>query len=163
MLLKEHRCIESFGCTRAQWKVVRGDTPVPHAKSPIRWWTMQKYNALKRGIEWELSLWEWWCIWQESGHWHERGVHGHKYVMCRHGDVGPYSRANVYIATARQNLQDARKSGKARTNPKAGKGRGYWIRKHCKGKPYCASAFGKVLGYFATAEEARAAYLKACA
>jgi hypothetical protein len=150
-----------YGCTLEQWKIVRGDPLVRFGQSPIQQWKMQRLNALKRGIEWQFSLWDWWCCWQASGHWAARGVHGDEYVMCRHGDIGPYSRSNVYFATARQNLQDARTSGKTRAPAKAGHGRGYWRRPNCKSKPYAASARGKLLGYFATEDEARAAYLAA--
>lgn len=66
----------------------------------------QKHNAENRGIAWELTLTEWWRIWQESGRWAERGRGKGRYVMARLGDSGPYSVDNVYITEAVQNSKD---------------------------------------------------------
>lgn len=71
-------------------------------KTPIGAFNSQRANAHRRRIAWQLSLFEWWTIWQSSGHWKDRGV-GHGYVMCRNGDLGPYAVGNVFIATAREN------------------------------------------------------------
>ena len=79
---------------------------------------LQKNNARTRGIEWRLSLREWWEIWQASGHWNNRGRLSLQYVMCRHGDCGPYAVGNVYIATVMQNLQDAWKNGRTTGRPR---------------------------------------------
>jgi hypothetical protein len=67
----------------------------------------QKRNAKKRGIEWRLQYWEWLQIWEESGHWHERGKNAGEYVMARHGDKGPYEYGNVKIITADANNYEA--------------------------------------------------------
>jgi hypothetical protein len=67
----------------------------------------QKRESKRRGIEWKLTLWEWWTIWQESGKWELRGRCKGNYVMCRIEDLGPYARANVYIATGSHNLKSS--------------------------------------------------------
>lgn len=64
--------------------------------------TAQKVGAGQRGIAWKFTLPAWWTIWEASGHWHGRGP-GAGYMMCRYGDVGPYSASNVYIASGREN------------------------------------------------------------
>jgi hypothetical protein len=74
---------------------------------PIRHFIEQRSNARQRGIGWELTLWQWWLIWQQSGFWKNRGLGAAKYCMCRLNDVGPYAVDNVYIATGRDNLRDS--------------------------------------------------------
>jgi hypothetical protein len=69
--------------------------------------TMQKCIARKRGIAWQLTFDEWWDIWQQSGHWNDRGRKLNQYCMSRYGDVGPYSTTNVFIQTHIQNSKDA--------------------------------------------------------
>lgn len=84
-----------YGCTRAQYAEIRA------VKADKRF-NQQKSTARTRGIGWNLTLGQWWAIWQKSGRWDERGVTG--YVMCRYRDKGPYAVGNVYISTARANL-----------------------------------------------------------
>lgn len=105
---KEAACLLKNGCTLAQLKDLRrigreavkaGAAP---CKSPIQAFVTQKNSAKTRGIDWNIKLWDWWTIWQESGHWEERG-RGHGYVMCRFADKGAYEVGNVYIATATHN------------------------------------------------------------
>jgi hypothetical protein len=64
----------------------------------------QMQNATSRSILFRLTFEQWWAIWQESGHWEERGRHG--YVMARKGDVGVYEVGNVEIITVTQNARD---------------------------------------------------------
>lgn len=65
---------------------------------------IQKDAARTRGIEWKLTFEEWGKIWEESGHWEERGQSSNQYCMARFGDKGPYSINNVKIITTRENL-----------------------------------------------------------
>lgn len=71
--------------------------------TPTRAFASQRQNAKARDIEWKLTLWEWWSIWQDSGKWDERGRAGDKFVMCRFSDDGAYEFGNVYIATLAHN------------------------------------------------------------
>lgn len=75
-------------------------------KHPTRKFLRQRQNAKGRGIEFLLTFAEWWQIWQQSGHWDERG-RGQGYVMARWADDGPYSADNVYICTSGQNFSDS--------------------------------------------------------
>lgn len=93
------RCLKKWGCSWDQYVELRSMI------KPTRAFACQKRNAAERGIEWILSLWQWWSIWQQSGHWSDRG-RGRGYQMCRKGDQGPYSVNNVYIATGTENIQD---------------------------------------------------------
>lgn len=103
--LREERCQQQNGCSLAQYKDLRaiGRATMKNGetldRTPVRAFSGQKRNAIHhRGIEWKLTLWEWWTIWQMSGHWEERG-RGRGYMMCRKGDTGPYAVGNVVIAT----------------------------------------------------------------
>lgn len=81
-------------------------------RSPLGAFKNQRRNARVRGIGWELTLAQWWAIWHASGKWGQRG-RGAGYVMCRNGDIGPYSVGNVYIATGAQNICDSSKVKKS--------------------------------------------------
>lgn len=96
---RDARSMKQWGCPWSQYVLLRD------AKKPVRAFHSQRQNAATRGIGWELNLWQWWTIWQESGHWEERG-RGAGYGMCRKNDTGPYSVGNVYIATGVENIKD---------------------------------------------------------
>lgn len=80
-------------------------------KTPKGKYTAQRNQAIRRGINWELTFEEWSEIWKDL--YDQRGPEG--YVMCRHGDVGPYSKENVYLAPNSVNKQDAWFNGKIQT------------------------------------------------
>lgn len=96
---RDARSMKKWGCPWSQYVILRD------MGSPTAAYSRQRVNAAHRGIEWDLTLWQWWTIWQESGHWDERG-RGRAYQMCRIRDTGPYSVGNVYIATGVENIQD---------------------------------------------------------
>jgi hypothetical protein len=146
---RNSKALKHWGCNWDQYVELRA------LKKPTRGFHHQRQNAKKRGIGWEFNLWEWWSIWQQSGKWSQRG-RGQGYVMCRKGDVGPYSIDNVFIAPARVNSSDqARKKN----------GLPIGVRKNKKFKGYTAfrSINGKKfrLGSHPTPELAHAAYLAA--
>lgn len=74
----------------------------------------QRLNARYRGIAWEISFPEWWCLWLESGKWEQRGKRIGQYVMSRLKDVGPYKIGNVEIVTCSKNCSDGRSLTHAR-------------------------------------------------
>lgn len=96
---RDVRSMKQWGCPWSQYVILRD------MGWPTRAYARQRINAANRSIGWDLTLWQWWTIWQESGHWAERG-RGRGYHMCRKLDQGPYSIDNVYIATGVQNMQD---------------------------------------------------------
>ena len=107
-------CLRTKGCVYEDYlkllqigrdRMARG---VTRERTPIGAFVRQKQGARRRRIEWRLSLWDWWTIWQQSGRWDERG-RGQGYVMCRKGDTGAYEIGNVYIDTCRQNSSDGNK------------------------------------------------------
>ena len=71
-------------------------------------------DASIRGIPFLLTYEEWCYIWDQSGHWDQRGRGPGKYCMSRIGDTGPYAVGNVYINLFSENSRDAHK-GKPKT------------------------------------------------
>jgi hypothetical protein len=140
------------------------DTALPYAA--VRAFISQRHSAGKRGIAWELSLDDWWRIWQDSGMWEERGPTRSGYCMARHGDVGPYSASNVYITTMRENTKDYYRVHRAAHSAQTRKlnlerslrtARG-WTYLNGKAKPYQVMLSSKRIGCFATQAEAEAAH-----
>ena len=77
-----------------------------HRQRRLRY-RQHKANAKHCGIQWFFTYVRWCLIWAKSGHWHERGNKGGRYVMARYGDVGPYSICNVRICTFEENRREA--------------------------------------------------------
>lgn len=122
----------------------------------------QRRQAKQRGIEWLLTFDEWFGIWQQSGHWEQRGRKSGEYVMARHGDIGPYSADNVYICLASDNHSHAHANGRIPRRPKAPARnkrvvRG-WTYLNGRRLPYQVMSGARYVGCFATEEEATAAY-----
>lgn len=147
--------LRKYGCTVEQYESLRQvgrqmiATGYGEYRTPLRAYATQKSSAKHRGIEWKLTLWEWWAIWKTSGKWEQRG-RGDGYVMCRIGDVGPYSPENVFIDLATENLSK-------RSNRKTDLPTGVSER---NGR-YRAMRDRVYLGTFATPDLAHAAYLAA--
>jgi len=96
----------------------------------IKYWNHQQ-RAKRKGISFELSLEEWYDIWQQSGHWHERGPRKGQYVMSRFNDTGPYAKDNVYIQTNGDNTREAfTTNNKDFIKPKHGEENHFFGKKH---------------------------------
>lgn len=102
---RDERCLSTWGCSRELWDELRS-LHVDYWKSPVGRYYTQMRNAGKRGIEWQLTLAEWWEIWDSSGMYERRGLNAGQYVMARFGDVGPYSAKNVYITKSSENIKE---------------------------------------------------------
>lgn len=134
----------------------------PSTKTPLARFKQQRAAAAQRGIEWLLTFEDWKAIWDASGHFPQRGCRAGQYVMGRHGDVGPYSKDNVYICLFAQNVADAFRfdPNKHPGLVRLGEGRGWTLKSRGK-KRYQVVLSRKYIGVFATAAEAEAAYLHA--
>jgi len=75
---------------------------------PIGKFVEQKNKMIRRGADWQLTLQQWWEIWQESGHWNERGKEAHNYVLARIDTSGPYSVDNVRVRRQNEKLMRER-------------------------------------------------------
>lgn len=110
-------------------------------------------NSRKRGIEFKLTLAQWWAIWQASGKYHLRGTGRGKYCMSRILDGGAYELGNVNIQLNEANGREAVAKWDGKTKPI----RGVFCLYPGRDKAWLA-AYGKVrLGFYSTAEEAEAA------
>ncbi len=96
-----------YGCSAARLTELNGGLPRSRAGSPAYFYVDQRRNSLTRGIEWAISFPDWWQLWQDSGHWDERGRGAGKYCMARIGDSGNYAVGNVEIITTSQNSSDS--------------------------------------------------------
>src|SRR3990167_8676990 len=101
--LRDAKTITAKGCTWDQLQELRrigrkmmADS-YGHERTPTRAFKMQHLNAHRDGIGWELTLWQWWTLWQESGHWDQRG-RGNGYWMLRLDKSKPYAMCNVAFA-----------------------------------------------------------------
>lgn len=148
----EVECFVRYRCVVDERERIRvlGDTV---GRDPCKEYRDQKRLAGLRGISWEMSLPEWWLIWDESGCYAKRGTGRHSFVMCRRRDEGPYSLDNVFIATAVENHSDVKIKRKwlpiGVTLQASGR---YQARSWLGGKQLS-------LGTFDTPEEAHAEYL----
>jgi hypothetical protein len=142
---RNSQSLKKWGCNWDQYVALRD------MKKPTRAFAQQKRNAGTRGIAWELSLWEWWSIWQQSGKWERRG-RDNGYMMCRNNDVGSYAVGNVFIATGCEN--SSREHAKTSGLPRGVSKRGNRFISHrvIKGRKLR-------LGSYPTPELAHAAYL----
>jgi len=139
------RYLAKYGCLPADYNRI----PMK-ARAAFR---SQVSAARYRKIDWELTLWQWWTIWQESGHWEQRG-RGQGYVMCRKGDEGPYAIGNVFIATAIENSSTAK-------HKKSGLPTGVVCRRGHFAAHRMIAGKKLYLGAFDTPDLAHAAYLMA--
>jgi hypothetical protein len=134
------------GCGIEMWRILV-------ANGATSAFTRQRQNARARGIEWKLSLFEWWQIWDASGHWGDRGRNKGQYVMSRAGDSGAYEASNVCIVTNTENFNAAKKHAVAGQE-------GVYLTRPGLAKPWVAYDKRRCIGYFATKAEGIAA--KAC-
>lgn len=102
----ELRCFTTYGCSIEAVAAIDGEAPRGSPSSPSGKFRTQKRSAKTRGIEWKITLPEWWRIWHESGKWTLRG-RGKGYCMARVGDTGPYSTDNVEIKTIGENFSES--------------------------------------------------------
>ena len=108
---RDAKYLKKYGCTYNEKFELYGSTA--DNQSIHHLYTSQQANAKKRGIEWDISLTQWFDVWTESGKWEERGQG--LYVMGRYNDTGSYEVGNVKIITAAQNAIEyqERKHGKS--------------------------------------------------
>jgi hypothetical protein len=146
---RDRRYQQRYGCTHEEWK------RLSLAKVCIAYKYMRR-TAGTRGIEFRLTLADFWALWEQSGKWSERGRGRGRYCMSRINDAGAYEVGNVVILTNEDNVRLYAISKK-----------GHAMRpKHLQGvcklfpgwkKPFVAYHRRVRIGYFATEAEAYAA------
>lgn len=75
--------------------------------TPEKRYLRHKANAKYRGLGFLLTFDQWWKIWEDSGHWDERGYNEGQYCMCRTADQGAYEAGNVRIDTIENNKAES--------------------------------------------------------
>lgn len=153
---KLEKMLMEMDCTYLEFaQISKASKGVSKNRTPRGAFYQQRRNAELRGIEWNLSMGQWWRIWQESGHWDQRGKGFNKYVMCRKNDVGPYAVGNVFIALSTENISSAKhkKSSLPIGVQNSENGKRYRARINVAGRSVA-------LGTFDTPEEAHAEYIK---
>lgn len=89
----------------------QGDLTPEQIATMRRRYYMLKSNARRRArlagtpSEFDLTLIEWYTIWQESGHYEDIGTGRGKYVMARRDTTQDYSIHNVEIISNNDNIQ----------------------------------------------------------
>jgi len=100
---RDAKYLSKYGCSFAQHKELLemgrslSSEGVARGRTPVGAFIQQRNNARRCGYPWKLTLWQWWTIWQKSGHWNDRG-RGHGYWLARRDKSGPFSIENVFIA-----------------------------------------------------------------
>ena len=184
---RDERTQPIYGCGYQELIRLNGGLIKSAHGSPAHRYLFQRKNAQIRGIGWEITFPEWIGLWNESGHWSERGQGRSRYCMARFNDEGPYKLGNVYITTCADNVRDYQadlkvrgvvcpdgwtrlpeKSHKADGRPRclgsragSAPGRGWTIHKRSKARPYQVVLGKKYIGCFATQAEAESAYQQA--
>lgn len=96
-------CEENWGCTLEQYEELRSMNK-DFNKTPIARFIQHRSNALRDNIAWELSLWEWWQTWQNSGKYELRGRGPKSYCMSRKNYSLPFRKDNVIIKEITDNI-----------------------------------------------------------
>ncbi len=117
----------------------------------------QRWNALRRGIAFELTFAQWLEIWEQSGQLENRGRRSGQYVMSRNGDQGPYAVGNVSIKTTGRNLAESCERINRAGKSKPGEGGGVYLINPGLSKPYIARRGRHLIGHYATQAEGDAA------
>lgn len=156
----------TYGCSYERLIEINRGARVQDPTAPAYLYRQQRQRAVARGIEWDMSLPEWVETWGDRLPLRGRGPQD--LCMARHGDVGPYAVANVYITTNRQNQLDRpkavhKKATDAARTARMASARGWAIAPRCPVKPYRVYCQKKYVGHYATQAEAEAAYRAACA
>jgi hypothetical protein len=117
---------QRYGCSVAMCEQLRS-MHVVWRRTPLGEFVAHRADAKRRGIAWELTLAEWWEIWDRSGKYPQRGKETGQYCMARRWDFGPYAAHNVEIQTVSAN--HATRVQRRRFKRRASKKRSHWLEK----------------------------------
>lgn len=110
---RERRSRKNYGCSFTE---VQALGPISEKRTPAHRYKQQRLSAKNRGVEWKITLPQWWKIWSESGKWSECGTG--KYGMARYGDIGPYHQDNVRILSQSENSKEYQSGARAKEDRK---------------------------------------------
>lgn len=104
-LIRNNTYISQYGVALAEYIEINTNLDTA-GRRPIRRFTEQKRNAIKRNVPWLMTFSEWWNVWSNSGRWPDRGRKRGGYVMARYGDLGSYEVGNVKIIEGTENQRE---------------------------------------------------------
>jgi hypothetical protein len=148
-IAKDRLYVSRWGCTVDQKKLI--------PTKARRAWAEQKRNARYRGVDFSLTLADFWSIWQGSSKWEERGRGASNYCMSRLHDAGAYEVGNVRIITNSENCRLYQLATPSSHRKRSKELQGVYCVLPGFSKPYKAAYGSKSLGFFATEDEAYAA------
>lgn len=100
---KERATFLRLGITLEQWKTLlranheARDRGLPESQWPTHCFMQKRSNVTSQGQLWELTPWEWWMIWVNSGKWEQRGRGAGNYCMTRQDRSKPWTVDNTII------------------------------------------------------------------
>lgn len=89
---------EQINMLRKMGRDMRKNDGVCIERTPLGAFRIQRMNARRVGIPWEISAWRWWLFWEDSGQWKNRGVGRGKYALARIDKSKGFTEDNVVIA-----------------------------------------------------------------
>jgi hypothetical protein len=102
---------DKYGCTKEQWDELRA-MDEDHKETPLgRFHTFKNnFQNLYPEVVFDLSLWEWWTTWKESGKWgqHKRNPNG-MFVLVQRDKTLPLNKENIHIIPFGEYLGQTRK------------------------------------------------------
>lgn len=105
---------DKYGCTKEQWDRLRA-MDEDYKKTPLAQFHTFKNNFqnINPGVEFNMTMWEWWCIWEKSGMWgkHKRNPDG-MHVMVQIDKAKPLTSDNAQIVQFGDHLRATRKTKK---------------------------------------------------
>jgi hypothetical protein len=149
---REAKCFAKYGVSLDEYRSIRaagGTSPYSH----------QRVSSRRRGIEFKLTLGEWWSVWSASGKYHLRGKGIGRYCMSRIRDSGGYVVGNVHIQLCQENSREAVRKWRGKTKAN----RGVFCLYPGRARAWLAVVGKTRLGFFVSEEEAvaaRVAYAK---
>lgn len=96
-----------YGCNYEALVAINGTHRTKQRGCSAMAYVDQKRHAAFREIPFHLTFPQWMQVWEESGHFADRGRGVGKYCMSRFQDRGAYEVGNVYIQLATENSSEA--------------------------------------------------------
>lgn len=95
---KTRRVKKDWGCSLELYEKLGGNS---YQNTIIRKFHLLRHQIRNKGGKWNLTLEEWWEIWEKSGKYNQHGLKKHQFVMARINKKGPISKINVRIIRAK--------------------------------------------------------------
>ncbi len=98
---RQARYQRKYGCSYEEFKELKAlgkqmlKDGIGLYHTPLYAWRQQKHTYLCQGVAYELSLWDFWTLWRDSGHFNERGQG--RYGLCRKDTSKGFTKDNVFI------------------------------------------------------------------